>query len=114
AASSTGPFIHAADKTGGKTPIVGAGEHRYECHHDWFQAPDSINWFETHGSAVDSDGFIYITHRAGGAKPKSADAAQDTVVVFDPAGKFVRSFGKEYHGGGHGIDVRREDGVEYL
>jgi hypothetical protein len=34
--------------------------------------------------------------------------------VFDPAGKFVRSFGKEYHGGGHGIDIRQENGTEYL
>ncbi len=40
--------------------------------------------------------------------------AQDTIVVFDPAGKFVRSFGKEYHGGGHGIDIREENGQEFL
>ena len=40
--------------------------------------------------------------------------AQDTVVVFDPDGKFVRSFGKQYHGGGHGIDIREEDGQEFL
>ena len=29
-------------------------------------------------------------------------------------GKFVRSFGKEYHGGGHGIDIRKEGGEEFL
>ena len=38
----------------------------------------------------------------------------DAIVVFDPAGKFVRSFGKEYHGGGHGIDIRKENGQEFL
>ena len=38
----------------------------------------------------------------------------DAIVVFDPQGKFVRSFGKEYHGGGHGIDIRKEDGQEFL
>ena len=38
----------------------------------------------------------------------------DAIVVFDPAGKFVRTFGKEYHGGGHGIDIRKEGGEEFL
>src|SRR5438094_6238325 len=38
----------------------------------------------------------------------------DTVVVFDPKGKYVRSFGKEWHGGGHGIDIRKEAGEEFL
>lgn len=114
AASAAGPFIHADDKSGSRRPIVGEGEHRYECHHDFFQAPGDIRWFETHGIAVDSQGFIYIAHRAGGEKPKSPDEAQDTIAVYDPEGKFVRSFGKAFHGGGHGIDVRTEDGVEYL
>jgi hypothetical protein len=31
ATGSSGPFVHAGDKGGGKTPIVGEGEHRYEC-----------------------------------------------------------------------------------
>jgi len=113
-ASSAGPFIHAADKAGTKAPVVGEGEHRYECLHDFFQAPGSIQWFETHGVAVDSQGFLYVTHRGGPEKPRSPDEAQDTVAVYDPEGKFVRSFGKAFHGGGHGIDVRVEDGVEYL
>jgi hypothetical protein len=106
--------VHAGNKGGDKTPIVGEGEYRYECHHNWGEAPASIHWFETHGVAIDNDGFIYIKHRAGGEKPKTPADAQDTIVVFDPAGKFVRSFGKEYHGGGHGIDIRKENGQEFL
>jgi hypothetical protein len=107
-------FVHAAAKGGTAPAIVGTGEHRYECHHAWGEVPDHIRWFETHGAAVDEAGLVYITHRGGGAKPASPDAAQDTVVVFDADGRFVRSFGKAYHGGGHGIDVRKEDGQEYL
>ncbi len=107
-------FIHADDKTGGKPAVVGTGEYKYECDHHWGQKPDHIRWFETHGCAVDQTGLIYITHRAGGEKPKSPADAQDTVVVFEPGGKFVRSFGKEWHGGGHGIDIRSEAGTEYL
>ena len=114
ASSLSGPFVHASDKAGAKNPVIGQGDHRYECHHGWGELPGSIHWFETHGVAVDKAGLIYIKHRAGGEKPKSAKDAQDTIVVFDPQGKFVRSFGKEYHGGGHGIDIREENGQEFL
>jgi len=114
AAGASGPFVHASDKAGEKTPVIGQGEYRYECHHNWGELPGSIHWIETHGAAVDKEGLIYIKHRAGDKKPKSPGEAQDTIVVFDPAGKYVRSFGKEYHGGGHGIDIREENGQEFL
>ena len=104
----------AQDKAGSRPPIVGEGEHRFECHHGWGEVPDHIHWFETHGFAVDKSGLVYVTHRAGPDRPASPEDAQDTVVVFDPDGKFVRSFGKAYHGGGHGIDIREEDGQEFL
>ncbi len=109
-----GPFVHANDKAGARKAIVGEGEHRYECHHNWGELPGSIRWFETHGVAIDRAGFIYVKHRAGGKKPRSRSEAQDTIVVFDPQGKFVRSFGVMYDGGGHGIDIREENGKEFL
>jgi hypothetical protein len=37
-----------------------------------------------------------------------------SIVVFDREGKFVRSFGKEYYPGGHGIDIRKEGADEFL
>lgn len=114
AASMSGPFVHASDKAGAKKAIVGEGDFRYECHHNWGEVPSSIRWFETHGTAVDKAGFVYIKHRAGDRIPRPGEHAQDTIVVFDPQGKFVRSFGKEYHGGGHGIDIREENGQEFL
>jgi hypothetical protein len=109
-----GPFVHAGDKAGSRPPVIGEGEHRYECHHGWGEAPDHIRWFETHGTAVAKDGLIYITHRGGPQRPSTPSEAQDVVVVFDPDGKFVRSFGKAWHGGGHGIDIREEGGQEFL
>lgn len=114
AAAPASSLVRAADKTGSTTPVIGAGEQRYECHHQWGRVPNHIHWFETHGVAVDKAGHVYIKHRAGDKKPTSPAGAQDTIVVFDPDGKFVRSFGKEYHGGGHGIDVREENGQEFL
>ncbi len=114
-AFAAGPAILGAeDKAGTRPKVVGSGEHEYECFHDWGGLPESIHWVETHGVAIDKSGLIYVKHRAGRQKPGSPEEAQDTIVVFDPEGKYVRSFGKEYHGGGHGIDIREEDGQEYL
>jgi hypothetical protein len=109
AGAAVSPLIlGAADKSGSKLPIVGSGEHTYECHHHWGELPGHIEWGETHGVAVDEAGLIYIKHRKAAADP------MDAIVVFDPQGKFVRSFGDEYNGGGHGIDIRKEGGTEYL
>ncbi|MCA9101158.1 MAG: peptidase [Pirellulales bacterium] len=102
------PFVHASDKAGSSLPLVGSGEHTYECHHDWGDVPAHIRYSETHGVTIDDDGLIYIKHRSSGDEP------MDTVVVFDPDGRFVRSFGKECHGGGHGIDIRSEGGEQFL
>ena len=100
--------ITAREKSGTKNAIIGEGEHKYECHHNWGKLPAKLSWQTTHGVCVDAEGLIYIKMQGTGNQP------QDTIVVFDPKGKFVRSFGKEYHGGGHGIDLRKEDGKEYL
>ena len=37
-----------------------------------------------------------------------------SIFVFDPNGKFIRAFGQQFQGGGHGIEVRVEDGTPYL
>ena len=108
-ASTAAPaFLYATDKAGTKNAIIGEGEHRYECIHGWGQLPESIQWGETHGVAVDEAGLIYVKHRSHTPVPV------DAIVVFDPDGKYVHSFGKEYHGGGHGIDIRKEGGEEFL
>ncbi len=108
-ASGTAPgFLRAADKAGTKNPVIGQGEHRYECIHDWGELPSSIRWQTTHGVAIDAAGLIYITHQGYGKD------VMDTVVIFDAAGKYVRSFGKEWHGGGHGIDIRKEGSEEFI
>lgn len=107
-ALSSGFYVHSADKSGTRLPIVGAGEFTYECHHNWGQVPDSIRWHATHGVAIDSEGLVYITHRAPFRQPI------DTVVTFEPSGRFVRSFGKDWNFGGHGIDIRRDGTDEFL
>src|SRR5690349_2379074 len=94
--SPAAPLILSAAKTDPKHPIVGEGEFVYECHHNWGELPSHIQWGETHGVAIDQEGLVYIKHRSRVKDPI------DAIAVFDPQGKFVRSFGREYHGGGHG------------
>lgn len=89
--------------------IVGEGSHRYECIHDWLMPPDNIKWGDTQGVAQDTSGNIYISHTVGGGS-KSDDA----IAVFSNKGKFLRSFGARFKGGGHGLDIRKEGKEEYL
>lgn len=101
-------FLRASDKAGTKNAVVGEGAFQYEAIHGWGELPASVRWGETHGVAVDNEGLIYIKHRSTEKEPV------DAIVVFDPDGKCVRSFGKEYHGGGHGIDIRTEGNEQFL
>lgn len=103
------PLLLRAENKSDSNPLrVGSGEYVYECHHYWGELPDNIQWGATHDVAIDSDGLIYITHQSPAKDPI------DAIVVFDADGKYVRSFGKEFHGGGHGLDLRSEEGQEFL
>ena len=108
-ATGTGPAIlGAADKSGSKNAVIGTGEYCYECIHNWGVLPNHLRWETTHGVTIDEAGLVYVKHQGHGK------AVMDTIVVFDPQGKFVRSFGKEYYPGGHGIDIRKEGGEQFL
>jgi hypothetical protein len=110
ATAVVGPSIlNATNKAGTKAPVLGTGEHQYEVvSHNWGELPSHIVWGETHGVAIDEAGLVYVKHRNYAKHP------MDAIVVFDSQGKFVRSFGKEYHRGGHGIDIRKEGNEEFL
>jgi len=106
---ASAPYIIAQDKTGTRPPILGTGEHQYECIHDWGELPAGHVYGNTHGVAVDAQGEIHIKHTVGkGAK------IDDAVVVFDADGTFVRSWGKEYKGGAHGLHLSKEGGEEFF
>ncbi len=92
-----------------RTVVVGAGDNRYECIHDWISPPEGMVFGDTHGLAQDRAGNIYVAHTVNGASK-----IDDAVCVFDKHGKFLRSFGSRFKGGAHGLDLRREGGAEYL
>jgi hypothetical protein len=103
------PAVLGSDKAESRNPLVGTGEHQYEVFHDWGVLPDGHVYGNTHGVCQDSQRRIYIKHTVGaGAR------CEDAVVVFDDRGRFVRSWGREFKGGAHGLHLQQEKGTEYL
>lgn len=106
--ASAFPAIHTS-KTASKARITGEGEHQYEIKHDVVELPKQYSWQTTHNVAVDSANNLYVIHE-GRANLKD----HPSIFVFDPAGKFIRAFGSQFQGGGHGIEVRQEGSEEFL
>ncbi|MEM9660299.1 MAG: hypothetical protein AAF961_18195, partial [Planctomycetota bacterium] len=101
----TAPSIAAARKSDAQRPVVEAGGQAYECDHGWAELPDPFQWQTTHNVAVGGDGLIYVIHEGRQDLPD-----HDAIFVFDSHGKYVRSFGNQFQGGGHGLDIRNEGG----
>jgi hypothetical protein len=102
------PAIVTASKTDSEI-ILGEGDYRYAVKHDWPQLPSQFTWQTTHDVTIDRDGLIYVVHEG-----KEDHRDHPTIFVFDPDGKYVRSFGKELAGGAHGMDLRDEAGEQFL
>jgi hypothetical protein len=102
-------ILGADDKSGSQLPVIGSGAHTYEVHHDWGELPSNIRYGNTHGVIEDSQGRIYVHHTVNAASESS-----DSMVVFDDKGKFIKSWGKEFKGGAHGLHIQREGSTEFL
>jgi hypothetical protein len=102
-------ILGATDKPGTKAPVVGVGKHTYEAIHDWGELPADIKYGNTHGVVEDSQGHIYVHHTVHATSENA-----DSMVVFDEKGKFVKSWGKEFKGGAHGLHIQKEGSTEYL
>jgi hypothetical protein len=108
--AATAPMvIGATDKGGTKRPIAGSGEYTYEVIHDWGELPASIKYGNTHGVCEDSQGRIYVHHTV-----HNTSESHDTMVVFDSKGKFIKSWGKDFKGGAHGLHISKEGQDEFL
>ena len=102
-------ILHADDKAGSKLPVLGSGDHVYEAQHDWGELPASIRYGNTHGVVEDSQGRIYVHHTVNATSESS-----DSMVVFDAKGRFIKSWGKEFKGGAHGLHIQKEGSTEFL
>ena len=102
------PAVITAAKSDTKK-IVGEGDYKFEVQHDWPELPAQYTWQTTHNVAVDKAGNLYVIHEGQQNLPD-----HPSIFVFDSEGKFVRAFGKQFQGGGHGIEIREEGGQEFL
>jgi hypothetical protein len=108
AAALAAPQILTAKKSEQQL-VIGAGEHKYEVQHYWPQLPDKYSWQTTHNVAVDREGLLYVIHEGRENLPD-----HPSIFVFDREGKFVRAFGQQFQGGGHGLEVRTEGNEQFL
>lgn len=102
------PAVLTARKSDSKL-IVGQGDYKYEVIHDWPQLPSEFTWQTTHNVAVDKSGNVYVIHEG-----REDLKDHPSIFVFDSEGKYIRSFGKQFQGGGHGIEIREEGNQEFL
>ena len=64
--------------------------------------PDGWKFGRVSSVATDSAGNVYVFHRGKKA---------DSLIVFDAAGKYLRSWGRGMFGNPHGLRVDRDDNV---
>lgn len=102
------PAVLTASKTDA-TLVLGEGDYKYEVMHEWPQLPKEFTWQTTHNVAVDKAGNLYVIHEGRGDM-----STHPSIFVFDPEGRYIRSFGQQFQGGGHGIEIREDGGQEFL
>lgn len=102
------PAIITSKRTAAQD-VLGSGDYQFKFHHAWPQLPSQYHWQTTHNVDVDPDNNLYVIHEGSATLPD-----HPSIFVFDPEGKFVRAFGEQFQGGGHGVKIRVEDGTPYL
>jgi hypothetical protein len=103
------PAIHTPSRGSQDELVIGEGDFRYRVDHNFCQLPDEFSWQTTHNVAVDSANNLYVIHEG-----KKSLKSHPSIFVFDSSGKFIRAFGSQFQGGGHGIEVRQEGSEEFL
>lgn len=108
AAASAPMILKAEDKTvptNARPKIVGSDHQTYEVIDNWAQLPAGKKFGNTHGVCEAADGRIFI---------HNASPTGDSMCIFDPDGKFIKSWGAAYAPGAHGLQLRKEADGEFL
>ncbi|MCE9595342.1 MAG: hypothetical protein K8S98_14240 [Planctomycetes bacterium] len=94
----------AQSETKPVAPRLGSGTHVFEWDSTFGKRPDGKDLGNTHGCvAIDSKGRIYFN-----------TDTEDAVMVFDASGKFLKSWGKDFRGGLHGMTIVRDEKREAI
>lgn len=83
--------------------VIGAQAHTYEAVAEWGQLPAGVQFGNTHGVQVDSNGRVYVHNQS-----------KDAVAIFDSEGKWIKSWGPQFAACAHGIQLVREGRDEFL
>jgi hypothetical protein len=98
------PTVVAAPPTQQDPLLLGTGVHQYRWVPDFGRLGEGKELGSTHGGVVVArDGTIYAN-----------TDTEHAVIGFAPDGRIVGSWGKEFHGGAHGMCLVVEDGVEFV
>ena len=108
AAAVVAPAIITSKRSAAQD-VIGTGDFQFRCQHAWPQLPDNYHWQITHNVTVDPANRLYVIHEGDAKK-----ADHPSIFVFDDEGRFVKAFGQQFQGGGHGLDIRVEDGTPFL
>jgi hypothetical protein len=87
----------------GPGSIQGEGAHKYEWLHDWLKVPDHVKLGDCHGVQQSADGRIFMHHNG-----------TPSMLVCDTEGNVMKTWGPEYKGGAHGLQLRKEGNEEFL
>lgn len=84
--------------------LLGSGDHQYEWIKNWARLPEGLRFGNTHGAVVvDSHGRVLMN-----------TDSENAIMMFDPDGKFIKAWGKEWQNGTHGMALQKENKTEYL
>jgi hypothetical protein len=108
ALAATAPAIITSKRTLAQD-VIGNGDYKFHCQHMFPQLPDRYSWQTTHNVAIDPDNNLYVIHEGKRNLPD-----HPSIFVFDSQGKFIRAFGEQFQGGGHGLEVHVENGTPFL
>ncbi|HEX2932436.1 MAG TPA: hypothetical protein VHV54_22095, partial [Candidatus Binatia bacterium] len=86
----------------------GGGVPTFEIDSSWPKVPEKWKLGDVSSIAIDAQGNAWVLHRPRTLKPDQAAMAAPPIIVFDPAGSFIKAWG----GAGSGYEwVEREHGI---
>jgi len=85
---------------------VRAADGDYQLVENWAQLPQGMQWGVMSAVDIDSHGTIYAFKRS--EPGQKADEMSSMVMVIDPQGKFLRSWGEHTFSSAHGLRVLRD------
>ncbi|MFO0980211.1 MAG: hypothetical protein U1E76_00430 [Planctomycetota bacterium] len=84
--------------------VLGSGAHTYEWLPAWAKLPGGMTFGNTHGCiVVDQLNRVFMN-----------TDTEHAVIIFDAAGNFIKSWGKDFKGGAHGMCLVKEGNAELL